>query len=361
MSLLLNEGDRSFARGQQISAGTYVPSLDAGDIDGDGDVDLAACSSSGALFVWENDGTASFPLRRQTATGIGSSAVIVRDLDGDGDLDAATADTTDSRVSTSENKGRGDLVPSAWIRADRPDFLVPVDLDGDGRIDLVTGGPYAARGDVVWNAGRMAFEDAAPLELGLAPRAAEAVDVDRDGDPDLAFLDTSSATLLLLENRRPRSFAGAVAFTLPMEALTLSAGDVDRDGDPDIALGMHGWSVGLLRNVSAPAAASDRNRNSVPDPCEGTLFVRGDPDADGRTSIADALLLLRHLFAGERPPACAASGDADADGRLSTTDAVVILGYLFRRGPRPAEPFPDCDAGAGPEDLGCEEYSPCAG
>ncbi|MBI4602697.1 MAG: CotH kinase family protein [Planctomycetes bacterium] len=60
------------------------------------------------------------------------------------------------------------------------------------------------------------------------------------------------------------------------------------------------------------------------------LFRRGDIDADGKVSITDAIVLLRHLFLGGPEPGCLASGDSDADGQLGLTDAVRILDYLFR-------------------------------
>jgi hypothetical protein len=94
-------------------------------------------------------------------------------------------------------------------------------------------------------------------------------------------------------------------------------------------------------------------------------FHRGDPDGDGRLSVADAVALLLFLFLAGPSPACLEAGDADDDGRIDTTDPVVILRWLFGSGSPPAPPGPppaDCGPdpqGPGPE-LGCDAYGGCS-
>jgi hypothetical protein len=97
---------------------------------------------------------------------------------------------------------------------------------------------------------------------------------------------------------------------------------------------------------------------------EPTPFHRGDPDGDGRISVADAVGLLLFLFLAGTSPGCLDAADLDDDGRLDTTDAVLILRWLFLGGSAPAPPGPPPGpCGPDPEgpgaSLGCEAYGGC--
>jgi len=88
-------------------------------------------------------------------------------------------------------------------------------------------------------------------------------------------------------------------------------------------------------------------RTSVP-------FVRGDANQDMSLDLADAVTVLRYLFAGHRL-SCEASADANADGRLDVADPVRLLSYLFAGGAAPPAPFPGCGVPSGSaEGLSCE-------
>jgi hypothetical protein len=60
----------------------------------------------------------------------------------------------------------------------------------------------------------------------------------------------------------------------------------------------------------------------------------GDADLDGRIALADALVILNHLFLGGWRPRLRLA-DADLDRAIGLTDAVRILEYLFTGGRRP--------------------------
>jgi hypothetical protein len=62
----------------------------------------------------------------------------------------------------------------------------------------------------------------------------------------------------------------------------------------------------------------------------------GDADLDGRVSVTDAVVILRHLFGGGLRPRLRLA-DTDRSRTLDASDAVVILNYLFRQGPPPGD------------------------
>jgi hypothetical protein len=91
-------------------------------------------------------------------------------------------------------------------------------------------------------------------------------------------------------------------------------------------------------------------------------FHRGDPDADGRLSVADSIALLLFLFLAGPAPGCLDAGDVDDDGRIDTTDPVLVLRWLFLEGTAPAAPGPPpgpCDLDPPGSNLGCDTYGAC--
>ncbi len=95
----------------------------------------------------------------------------------------------------------------------------------------------------------------------------------------------------------------------------------------------------------------------VPEPAEGATqqpFLRGDADADGKVTLADAVRILDYLFRGERGFTCIDAADVDDQGELEVTDAIVLLRYLFLGGPKLYPPFPDCGF-----DPTVDKFVPC--
>ncbi|MGE3165736.1 MAG: beta strand repeat-containing protein, partial [Planctomycetota bacterium] len=89
-----------------------------------------------------------------------------------------------------------------------------------------------------------------------------------------------------------------------------------------------------------------------------SLFVRGDPNADGTSNIADAIFVLSFLFTGGASPSCLASADMNRDGAIDISDIVYVLFWQFNGGAAPPEPYPNC-GGDVDDQLGCTAFGPC--
>ncbi len=101
------------------------------------------------------------------------------------------------------------------------------------------------------------------------------------------------------------------------------------------------------------------------DPPDGPFFIRGDYDANGNLSMADALGLLAWIYyqPGGVPPPCEDAADYDDNGEIAMTDALNLLLFKYHQpgGAPPPPPYPDCGIDALGDELSCDSYPPCAG
>lgn len=113
------------------------------DMDGDTDRDVVAISKTGLVSYWINDGTPAGNdwAEVSVATNFGGQTVAVADFDGDGDLDIVGGSPGGDKVAWWENTGSGVFGPTGMIQSgsavDGIYDLVPVDMEGDGDADIV--------------------------------------------------------------------------------------------------------------------------------------------------------------------------------------------------------------------------------
>lgn len=133
LRILMNTG-KGFQERMQIDGGARATALATGDLDGDGDIDLAtAASLSGDLRVRWNEGGGRFAARdERLPSGRGAGAILAADLDGDGRCDLAAANRLDDTIALFRNR-TGKALPapaSRWARVAPPPNRVEFRLEG---------------------------------------------------------------------------------------------------------------------------------------------------------------------------------------------------------------------------------------
>jgi hypothetical protein len=136
VSACLGDGDGGFTCGPQAGDGAAWM-IAAGDLDNDGDPDVAvAASSSNGVEALYSDGEGGFERTEFHPRGSFAIAIDMADLDGDGDLDVLSSNYGSGDFSLFENDG-GDLVFRQQLDAQIAGSCGTLhDRDGDGGLEI---------------------------------------------------------------------------------------------------------------------------------------------------------------------------------------------------------------------------------
>jgi hypothetical protein len=216
----------------------------AGDVDADGDLDLALAMEFQPKVLLVNDGAGRFrDASAQLPRAVHDSEdVSFADFDGDGDLDLVLVSEDDRKDELYLNDGEGFFtdVSERLTPNDVSNALVVLDLNGDGAPDVLTGNIGTDR--LLLNDGTARFRDetATRWRQGSAESRTqdlEAFDADGDGDLDVAVANEGQDQLYRNDGG---VLVDVTAAQLPRdvdESREIRAGDFDGDGDLDLVVG----------------------------------------------------------------------------------------------------------------------------
>ncbi len=275
--------------GQDLGKGNGV-SIDAGDVDGDGDLDVLIamqdkdstlwlndgkglftqsqqrfpkCTNvvlgdlngdqlSDAVFtlgiinvVWMNDGKGNFIQSDQKLLSEESESLALGDLDGDEDLDAYIPNWDGKPDQIFINDGKGNLSDSGQKLGNGSGTDVALgDVDQDGDLDalVANNGEEPTNEPMIWlNDGKGNFTQS-PQKFGFSEASAVALgDLDADGDLD-AYIANSSHNKsnpvdTIWFNDGKGNFTNSGQKLGSAYGLSVELGDLDGDGDVDAYVG----------------------------------------------------------------------------------------------------------------------------
>ncbi|MGB0384626.1 MAG: FG-GAP-like repeat-containing protein [Ardenticatenaceae bacterium] len=270
----------------------------AGDVDGDGDLDLlGAIRSDDEIAWWENE-TIFHETIHPTAHDVAvnfdvTSALVAGDVDGDSDLDLLGADYLTDEIIWLENK-LGSWSQHTVIGAfNGAHSVYPADINGDGALDVV--GAAQLADDITWWEG-----DGTPADGGWTEHAVAssfdgaslviAADLNGDGDLDILAAADEDDDLKWWENTAGEGSSwtegtldGAFA-----GAKSLYAADLDGDGDLDV-LGASSSADQIAWWKNTGGDGSSWSKQLVSASFDGAYAaIPADVDADGDLDIVGA-------------------------------------------------------------------------
>jgi hypothetical protein len=264
--ILENDGKNHFTKHVVVDKVARVSDVRAGDLDGDGDLDLAVAQfgyDDGETRWIENLGNWQFKSHiLQNLSGPINVELV--DIDKDGDLDIISLVSQEwEEIYAYINNGKGIFTSKLIWGSDNEDFgssgIYITDLDKDGDDDILytngdafdyippKGKPWHG---VQWleNKGNLNFEFHRICNF-VGAYNARPVDIDNDGDLDIFCVsgfnlwdNPEAQSFIWLENDGKMNFTIHNISNSPTHLLTLETGDFNKDGLMDFVTGgMHAY------------------------------------------------------------------------------------------------------------------------
>jgi hypothetical protein len=307
VTLYLGAGNGTFTQGNSYVTIGGAFMLSAGDVDGDGNLDILVGEANGGLYgpdfnsgglmqALMGDGDGTFADAQAYNNGVydsnasaSSSPVAVADFHGEGHQDVLMVTNTELELLT--NNGSGTLTASAGISGTTPTQVATADMNGDGKADAVfVEGSYSSGDfDVAVALGQGNGEFATKTTTSIAGAATHIVtgDFNGDGKTDVAVAVSNEVYLLLNEGNgilaapvlvatEPDPVTGLAASSLRSNGifdLVVTEAQLNNPteaGEVGILLGNGNGTFGPQSNITIyylpeALAVGDMNNDGVPD------------------------------------------------------------------------------------------------
>ena len=293
VSILLGNGDGTFATKHDFVTGTDPRSIAVGDFNGDGKLDLVVANNvSGTVSILLGNGDGTFAPKMDFPVGVRPRSVVVADFNGDGKLDLAVANHDSNTVSILLGNGDGTFAPKKDFRAGvAPYWVTTADFNGDGKLDLAvvdydSTTPTGSNVSILLGNGDGTFGPLHAFGVGWQALSVATGDFNGDGKADLAVTNgnygTTYQTVSILLGNGDGTFAPQMTFSTDSIALSIGAADFNGDGKTDLAVLNGGIMLGNGDGTFQPPSTMFTGTGRK-------IFVTaGDFNGDGRLDIVDA-------------------------------------------------------------------------
>jgi hypothetical protein len=285
-----------------------VWAVGVGDLNQDNKNDIAFSAIDGyGVGVAFNNGSGSFGQNTFLSSAFQSSVPAIADFDGDGDMDVAALTSSDA-VTIFRNDD-GTLVNAGFyyfggLSVGDAQALQAADVDNDGKIDLVGVGFWHGIRTLI-NLGDMQFADSVGSPVNnpnneISPNRLALIDLNGDNYKDIIMIASGDDRVELRYNNTDGIFQSPLILTGAGDPWNIATGDIDGDGKADMVLtdrennrltiwkgvGASFNKIGTLAIGNKPNAVYliDLNGDNKRDVVATTLSPVND-DADGNNDI----------------------------------------------------------------------------
>jgi len=311
------------------------------DLNSDGIPDLV-CASGYALYLFTNNGDALFTYTKYLPASGPIYSVAAADLEGDGQVDLAASSGTSPGwfdVHTNVNNGGvGQL--SRYAVGENPRSAAAVDVNMDGKVDLICANSGNGAGNtlsILTNHVAGVFAVASSPILYNAPYCIAAADFNNDGYPDLAIANYG-LTIMTNDGHGNFAFTFPLSYFVGQGAKSVATADVNGDGLIDVVTaGLVTNSVWILTNAGnakfslrsvtqvgnypssiAPAYLDQDQRIDL------AVANYSDKTVSILTNDGSGAFALATIIAVEGPPSCLIASDLNGDGKADLATANLI-------------------------------------
>lgn len=267
---------------QQTVASLYgAQTVKAKDINGDGYIDIIAGGDNKVIWIENTDGLGNFGTPKIISNAIGTTESIeVGDIDGDGDMDVVVADYDLNTISWYENTDGLGNFGAAQLIHDEVDAALSVvlkDLNNDGNLDVIS--DYQ-NGSIAWfeNDGQGDFGSANVIgsNLGLIFKLF-AADLTGDGNNDIIASEWVQHELVWFQNTGNGNFGNKnVISSAYQNPVGVIAADFNGDGKMDVAACFRGLDQIIWFENKGPLSIAKNTSNKFtiyPNPTKDVLNI----------------------------------------------------------------------------------------
>lgn len=306
IAILRNHGDGTFDPPSFHHASSFAKGVTIARLNADALADVAMMSNAFKATVFLNDGSNGFTLGGHYGAGYVSTVIRTADLDGDSDLDIVFVNSGIRNVTVLKNAGDGTFLPHVWYdTGDYPNDVVLADLDEDGDVDLATPNVYEGNISLLRNQGDGTFLTSEDLPGVAGPTGIAAGDFELDGRLDLVVASGSGDDVAVLSNTGS-GFGAPARRNVGSQPTDVAVADLNGDQRPDlVTVNWEGEDVTVLLNTTVvgvregvPGGGSIGLAAPFPNPTRGavsTAIVLAS-DARVRLDVHDVHGRVRHTL-----------------------------------------------------------------